>query len=126
MPDNIDIWCNNLKKEGIKFIIVSNTNKLKKVQAVSEKLGIEYIYRAMEPLKKGFKKAQKMLNIPPENIATVGDQIFTDVIGGNLCNMFPILVEPIDKKDLIITRIKRPLENIIIKQYLKSVKQNNV
>lgn len=123
MPENIDKWCNNLKKEGIKFIIVSNTNNLKKVKSVAEKLDIEYIYKAMKPLKRGFIKAQKILDIPAENIATVGDQIFTDVFGGNLCKMFPILVEPIDKKDLIITRIKRPLENLIIKKYLNTIKK---
>ena len=58
-----------------------------------------------------------------EEIASVGDQIFTDVIGGNRLKMFSILVEPIAKKDILITRIKRPLENLVIKSYKKSLKK---
>ena len=33
--------------------------------------------------------------------------------------MFPILTKPIDKRDILITRVKRPLENLVIKKYLK-------
>ena len=83
-------------------------------------MDIPYIRFATKPLKRGFKKAQEYLDIPNENIAAIGDQIFTDVIGANRCKMFSILVEPVDKKDLWMTKIKRPLENIVIKKYLKS------
>ena len=59
------------------------------------------------------------LNIDFKNIAVVGDQIFTDVIGGNRCNMFTILVDPVDKKDLWYTAWKRPLENKFKKKLIK-------
>ena len=74
-------------------------------------------------LKRGFKKAIKLLEEKEENIAAVGDQIFTDVIGANRCKLFSILVKPIAEKDLLVTKIKRPLENIIINKYLKKVKE---
>ena len=48
-----------------------------------------------------------------ENIAIVGDQIFTDIMGGNRCNMFTILVEPINEKDFWYTIWKRPIEKKI-------------
>ena len=54
-------WVNNLKQNGIKMCILSNSEKQEKVKAVAEKLGLEYSYFGMKPLKKGFKKAQKML-----------------------------------------------------------------
>ena len=60
-----------------------------------------------------------------ENIGVVGDQIMTDVIGANRCKMFSILVKPIDKKDIPLTMIKRPLENVIIKSYLKKKSKEN-
>ena len=60
---------------------------------VADLLGIEYIKFAMKPLKRGFKMAQKKLDIPNENIAAIGDQIFTDVIGANRTKMFSILVQ---------------------------------
>lgn len=120
MLDNVENWCEELKKQGIKFCILSNSNKKEKIEMAANKLKIPYIYFGTKPFKRGFKRAIKMLEIENKNIAVVGDQIFTDVIGANRCKMFSILVEPIDKKDLVITKIKRPIENFIINKYQKS------
>lgn len=116
-------WSDKLKKAGIKLYILSNTNKVDKVEAVSKKMDIKYIHFAKKPLKGGFLKIQKILKEKPENIGVVGDQIFTDVIGGNRSKMFTILVEPIDKKDLFLTMVKRPLEEFVKKGY-KRKKEN--
>lgn len=113
-------WANNLKQNGIKMCILSNSEKQEKVKAVAEKLGLEYSYFGMKPFKKGFKKAQKMLGLENNEIAAVGDQIFTDVIGANRMRMFSILVEPIEEKDIWVTKLKRPIENYIKKKYLKT------
>ena len=113
-------WCENLKSEGIKLYILSNTNKIEKVEKASKELDLPYINFAKKPLKGGFLKIQKNLNIKnSREIAVVGDQIFTDVIGANRVKMYSILTKPIDKKDIFMTRIKRPLENLIIQRYLK-------
>ena len=113
-------WAEGLKKEGIKLYILSNSNKKEKVKTVAEKLKIEYEYFGKKPLKTGFKKVQKKLEEKPENIGVVGDQIFTDVVGGNICKMYTILVEPIAEKDIWITLLKRPIENAIKNQYKKT------
>ncbi len=112
-------WCNNLKGQGIKFYILSNTNKKQKVEKVSKELDVPFIMFAKKPFKSGFMKVQKELEIDNKQIAVVGDQIFTDVIGANNVNMFSILTKPIDKRDILVTKIKRPIENLIIKKYLK-------
>lgn len=119
--DGLEEWGKKLKENEIKFIILSNSNKEKKVKMVADLLKIEYIKFAMKPLKRGFKIAQEKLDIPNENIAAVGDQIFTDVIGANRMNMFSILVKPLAEKDIWMTRIKRPLEELVIKKYLKKL-----
>ena len=75
---------------------------------------------AKKPSKKGFLEIQKELNLKLEEIGVVGDQIFTDIIGGNRCKMFTILVEPVDKKDLLITAWKRPIEEMIKIRYKKT------
>lgn len=116
-------WCDNLRENGIKLIIVSNSNKKEKLEKVSRELNIEYILFAMKPLKRGFKKAMKKLELPPENIAAIGDQVFTDVIGANHARMYSILVKPLDEKDIFLTVIKRPLENYILKKYLEKGKK---
>ena len=96
-----------------------NSNNKEKVEQVAKKLDIPYIYFSMKPLKAGFKKAKNILNLPNEQIAVVGDQILTDIIGANRMKMFSILVKPIAEKDIWITRLKRPLENKIIENYNK-------
>ena len=110
-------WAEDLKQQGIKLYILSNSNKKEKVETVAQKLKIEYEDFGKKPLKTGFKKVQQKLQENPENIGVVGDQIFTDVLGGNRCKMFTILVEPIAEKDIWITLLKRPLENAIKNRY---------
>lgn len=119
-------WVQNLKAEGIKFCIVSNSNKLDKVKYVAKELDVPYFHFAKKPFKSGFNKAKETMNLKSENIAAIGDQIMTDVIGANRCKMFSILVKPIKEKDILITRLKRPIENCIIKSYLKKEKKEKV
>lgn len=119
MPEGVDKWVEKLKEAGIKFCILSNSNQIDKIGAVAQRLNIPFIHFAKKPLKSGFEKAKKVLQLKEENIAVVGDQIMTDVIGANRSKMFSVLVKPIKEKDYLITRIKRPIEKIIINQYLK-------
>jgi len=119
-------WVEELKKAGIKFCIVSNSNKLDKVSYVAQKLDIPYFHFAKKPFKSGFLKAKEKMGLSAENIAAIGDQIMTDVIGSNRCKMFSILVKPIKEQDILITRLKRPIENKIIENYLKKAKKEKV
>lgn len=119
MSKNVINWAKEMKGQGIKLYILSNTNHREKVEEIAKILGISYRILAKKPLKSGFLKVQKELREKPENIGVIGDQIFTDIIGGNRCKMFTILVEPIDEKDFWYTAWKRPIENKIKKKYKK-------
>ena len=119
MPEGVEQWCKDLQKRNIKFCIASNSNKREKIKGVSEKLGIPYVFFAKKPLKMGLNKAKNIMGLKSEEVAVVGDQIFTDVLGANRCKMFSILVEPIKEKDILITIIKRPIENFIKSKYKK-------
>ena len=123
LVDGAEKWCEELKNEGIKCIILSNSNKRSKVEEVAEKLNIDYIMFAKKPLKSGFKRALSKLELKPEEVAVVGDQLFTDVIGAKRMNMFSILVKQVGEKDIFITKLKRPIENAIIKKYLEKGKK---
>lgn len=125
LSEEVIKWTKEMKGQGIKLYILSNTNNEEKVKTVADKLDIKYKYFAMKPLKRGFQYVQKETNIKPENIAVVGDQIFTDVLGGNRNNMFTILVDPIDsKKEYWYTAWKRPIENKIKNQYKTKEEKN--
>lgn len=123
MPKGIQEWCKKMQGNGIKFCIVSNSNKKEKVENVAKLLNVPYIFFAKKPLKIGLNRAKKIMDLQSNEIAVAGDQIFTDVLGANRCKMFSILVEPIEEKDIFITIIKRPIENAIKKRYLKNNKK---
>ena len=107
---------------GSRKLIILAREQIEKVKKVAEQLGkIQYKTFARKPFKKGFIQIQKELGMNPSEIGVVGDQIFTDVIGGNRCKMFTILVEPISQKDIFITAWKRPIEEMIKNKYKKRV-----
>lgn len=108
----VNEWCDNLKKQGIKICILSNTNKIEKVKKVAKELDLEYINFAKKPFKSGFKKAIKILELEPKNIATVGDQIMTDVLrwkqNGNVYNTY----KTIRQKRYIYNKSKKTFRKI--------------
>ena len=124
MPEGVVEWAEQLKSYGIKLYILSNSNKKEKVEKVANQLKIEYIYFAKKPLKTGFLKIKKIMNLQNENIGVVGDQILTDIVGANRCKMFSILVKPINEKDIFVTKFNRFFEKIVLKRYLKKQKNN--
>ena len=128
LSEEIINWAKEMKGQGIKLYILSNTNDKEKVEKIAKKIDIPYKYFAMKPLKRGFKYIQKQMNMEPENIGVVGDQLFTDILGGNRSKMFTILVDPIDeKKEYWYTAWKRPIENRIKNKYkTKEEKNKNV
>lgn len=120
--DDLKKWVKGLKKKGIKLYILSNSVSKKKVKDIAHKLGMQYYLGAMKPGTKGFSYILEKENVKKQNAIMVGDQIFTDVWGGNRFGIKTILVKPIGKKESILTKIKRPLEKIILKNIEKDDK----
>lgn len=109
-------WIESMKMSGFKLCIVSNGAR-KRVVRFNERLKLYAIHRAMKPAKKSFLKAGRLLGLQNHQIAVVGDQIFTDIYGGNRAGMFTILVKPIDKREGGLVRFKRIFEKPILKRY---------
>lgn len=112
-------WIDKVKKMGFKVCIVSNATQ-KRVVKFNEKLGIDAISRASKPNKKSFLRAIKLMGTKAEETAVIGDQIFTDIYGGNKLNMFTVLVKPIASKEFILVRMKRRAEKFILARHAKS------
>jgi HAD superfamily phosphatase (TIGR01668 family) len=102
-------YIKDLKENGIKAVIVSNGRK-HRVEEFCRPLQIEYIYKAYKPLGRGFEKAIQIMDLPKDQIAVIGDQLFTDVLGGNLKGIRPILIKPIDPDEPIFVKFKRIFE----------------
>jgi len=114
--ENIKAWLNLLKRNGIQICLVSN-NKRYRVEKVGRILEINSIHSALKPSRKAFLSAASVMGVGPEQIAVVGDQIFTDIYGGNRLNMFTIYVNPICEKDYLFVRMKRPFEGFVLRKY---------
>lgn len=112
-------WINEMKEAGILVMVVSN-NKAERVYRAIKHLDLPYVSRAMKPFKKGFKEAQKKLNLQPDELLMVGDQLMTDIRGANRAGIRNVLVQPIVETDAWNTRFNRALERRIMKQLKKN------
>jgi len=106
-------WFSQMKESDIKITIISN-NKLERVKVFSEPLGTPFVYSARKPLTRAFKKVSNEMQLKNEEIVVIGDQVLTDVLGGNLAGFYTILVVPIVQTDGKITRINRKVERRIL------------
>lgn len=122
--ENAISWIKELKTKGFKVCILSNAAE-KRVLRFNKSIDVTAIHRAFKPAGKAFLKAAEEMGLEPENIAVVGDQIFTDIHGGNKANMFTILVKPIDKKEILYVRLKRGPEKLVLSSFKKQL-QNKI
>ncbi len=107
-------WFKEMRNHGIQIVIVSNNNK-KRVHKFASPLGIPYVYRARKPLGKAFRKALTVLNLPKENTVVIGDQLLTDIYGGNKAGFYTILVVPVAESDGFATKFNRMIERKIFR-----------
>ena len=114
-------WVNEAKKLGLKICIVSNTNS-KRVAEFAKIFDVPYHSKYFKPFSVAFNNGLKIINTKKSETVVIGDQIFTDILGGNRLKLLTILVTPIVKKDSIGTFLHRNLEKIIISFWLKTDK----
>ncbi|MEX2414865.1 MAG: YqeG family HAD IIIA-type phosphatase [Paenibacillaceae bacterium] len=109
-------WLKLVDSLGFQLVIVSNNSKLR-VAAFSDAIQLPYIPRAQKPLNKSFHKALEMMNLHADRVVVIGDQLLTDVLGGNRMGLYTILVTPFSLKDeSFFTRINRRIERYICRK----------
>jgi len=121
-----DVYCfmDKCKVVGIEVILVSNNVK-SRVSYLANKCGWKYYSFALKPFPFIFMHIMKKHELRHDKIAIVGDQLFTDVLGGNSLNIFTILCKPIKLEDKTnSTWILRKLENRVFKYFEKTNKMN--
>ena len=112
-------WIGRMKSAGIKLMIVSN-NHAPRVKPFADQLGLEFVYEGRKPLTFGYTRAIEKLGIDKHNAASVGDQIFTDILGSNLKGVRSIFVFPIEPETGFWFRVKRKIEKLFLpKKYTK-------
>ncbi len=96
LPDErLEAWRDDLSYHGVTLFILSNNRHESRPRIFAEGLGVPYIGHAGKPRPSSFLRAMEQQGVAREQTAIVGDQVFTDVLGGNLAGVSAILVEPI-------------------------------
>lgn len=113
-------WINSMRSQGFKICILSNSSN-KRIRNYCSNLDVIFVENVRKPFKSSFMKAMKLLGSQKCNTCVIGDQIFTDIMGGNRCGLFTILVSPIDKKEFFMTKLMRKLQGRILKDYLEKL-----
>ncbi|VEU82590.1 YqeG family HAD IIIA-type phosphatase [Acholeplasma hippikon] len=113
----------NELENDFKVVIISNSRNERVLNAVGSHF--TFVSFARKPLKVGFKKALKKINFSSNEVAMIGDQLMTDVFGGNRMKFKTILVEAVLRKsDRLSTRINRKLEKYFLNRIkVKSPKE---
>jgi HAD superfamily phosphatase (TIGR01668 family) len=106
-------WLSRAQSLGFQPCIVSN-NSGHRVRAFANQIGIPFIPKAIKPRRKGFRAAMAMLGVAPEQTVVVGDQIFTDILGGNRAGAYTILVVPLDPREFFLTQLVRKVERQVL------------
>lgn len=107
-----------LKEKGFRVVIVSNASK-KRLTPFKEILEVDCAASSRKPFGRKFRRILKEYRYKVNEVAIIGDQLITDVLGGNRVGITTILVNPISSKDQFFTHITRFFENIIIRRAMK-------
>lgn len=102
-------WARGLMEAGFRVVIVSNNYK-RRVAPFAARFGVDFISFAIKPLPFGYVRAARMLGLRCRDCVIIGDQIFTDVIGANMCGMRSVLLEPIEPEEGWTFKVRRHLE----------------
>ncbi|MGB9792981.1 MAG: YqeG family HAD IIIA-type phosphatase [Thermacetogeniaceae bacterium] len=106
-------WLRRAEEIGLRLCFVSN-NSDERVRKIAEMVGVPFVARARKPRRRSFIRAMELMRTGREETAVVGDQIFTDILGGNRLGLFTILVTPLSKREFIGTRFMRLLERLVL------------
>jgi HAD superfamily phosphatase (TIGR01668 family) len=108
-------WVQEAIRQGFRPVILSNNGR-GRVREVAERLGVPCIAKARKPLAASYRRALTLVGARPAETAVVGDQVFTDVLGGNRLGLLTILVRPLEEREFVGTRLLRHVERAVLRR----------
>lgn len=112
-PESVMDWICRVREAGIALCMVSNNFHSQQVEASAAELGCAVVHHAMKPAPFAVRRALAIVGVDASEAVLIGDQVFTDVMAGNLAGVRTILVEPQSTSDLWYTHIFRVFERAI-------------
>ena len=115
-PAVID-FIESLKSIGFKICLTSNNRHPLRVEYIGKNLGLPFSSLSLKPLPMAFDKALATLDAKPEETLVIGDQLFTDILGGNIKKLYTIFVEPMTKETFFLRQWMRGIEEWLISRW---------
>ncbi len=116
LTDGLMEWIEYMQSNGIKLMVLSNSKRFR-IEPFAARIGLPFISLGCKPLPTGYLRGVKALGEKRKNVAIVGDQIFTDILGGKMVGVKTILLTPIKLEDGWSFKIRRKLEKKLYKKY---------
>lgn len=91
--DELKSWVKTMRQHT-QIWLVSNNLSQSRIGRIADSLELPYLFGASKPSRRKIRQAVEAMELPIEQVAMVGDRLFTDVLAGNRLGMFTILVEP--------------------------------
>lgn len=113
VPDPLKDLIEQARVHGFQVCIISN-NKSRRVTDFAAQIGVPAVGSAKKPAAQAFVQALNSLGAAPGEAVMVGDQLFTDIQGGNRCGLYTVLVLPIHAREWWGTRIVRQVERVTL------------
>lgn len=111
----IEAWVRSMHHAEIQLCIVSNTHRPGRLKELAALLGVQFVPSGGKPRRRGFFRAMEAMGSTAEETAVIGDQVMTDVWGGNRAGLLTILVEPLSRIEFIGTRVvSRSVERLLL------------
>ena len=107
-----DKWKREMTEAGVKLTVLSNSVK-KRIKPFAERIGLPFISGGAKPLPFGYIRAARSMGVKHRDTAIVGDQIFTDVIAGNLAGVRTFMVEKLHRREIWYVALKRIPEKLV-------------
>lgn len=108
-------WVQRARAEGMGVCLMSNSAGSRRVKVLAKRLGVPCVYRAAKPRARPYLCGMQQLGLSRGHVAVVGDQVFTDTLGGNRLGLHTILVSPLSPRDFPATKIVRLAERWVLR-----------
>lgn len=119
MTEEFLSWIKTAKDKRFRVCLVSNGLPAR-VARFAEMIDVPGVSRALKPRRGPFIKGLSLLGLKAGQVAMIGDQLFTDVLGGNRLGLYTILIDPLSTKELRSTKLVRRIERRILRRLVRN------
>ncbi len=112
-------WLEAARSLGMQRSLVSNAIRGARVKRIGAELGLPVVTWALKPLPGGFRRAVSAMGATAASTCAIGDQVFTDILGGKLAGMRTVLLTPLSPRESPHTRLIRLIERPLRRRWAR-------